>query len=335
MNSDHPHLDSLDAEAARWLARRAGGLTAEESVEFDRWWRADPERAAAVARAEAAEDRLRGLAVFREDAEFRALLPAPAPIERSPRWAQWFPWAIAASLAAILATMQFSRQSSSRGSVYLTSEHGYQRLLLAGSVVQLNEQTELRVNPKGGVELEHGEASFTVLPGAGEVRVVVGDLSVTAKSATFAVRRDRETVALLVLAGTAELRKGIQAGRQVAAGEQLVVQAADLAHARLGVVRTEQAQELLAWQAPRVAFADTRLADAIEQFNLHSWVQLELRDETLGGLRVSGVFRADVPDDFLRHLVATHKVVGQRMRNPSSSDPSGPGSVLILLRAAP
>ncbi len=335
MKLDHPYRDSLEAEAASWLARRAEGFTAEESADFDRWWRTDPERAAAVARAEAAEDRLRGLAAFRDDPAFRALLPTPAPSERSPRWAQWLPWAIAASLATILAVTQFPRTAPSRGSVFSTAEHGYQRLLLAGSVVQLNAHTQLRVDPKGALELERGEVSFTVLPGSREVRVAVGSLTVAAQAGTFSVRRDRDTVALLVTAGNAELRRGDSPGRRVAAGEQLLVQSADLAKARIVGVRPEQAQELLAWQAPRVALADTRLADAIEQFNLYSWAQLELRDEALGEVRVSGVFRADVPDDFLRHLAATHKIISQRVRNPSSSDPNGPGAILILLRAAP
>lgn len=335
MNSHHPHHDSVKAEAARWVARRAEGLPPDESAAFDQWWRADPQRAAALARAEEADDRLRGLAAFRDDPAFRAFLPTPAPIERSPRLAQWLPWAIAASLATILAVTQFQRTAPSRGSVFSTAEHGYQRLLLAGSVVQLNAQTELRVGPDGAVELERGEVSFTVLPGSREVKIAVGSLTVAAKAGAFAVKRARDSETLLVLDGTAEVRGGGRTGRQVAAGEQLVVQSADLAHARIFTVRPEQAQELLAWQAPRIAFSSTRLADAIEQFNLHSWVQLELRDEALAELRVSGVFRVDVPDDFLRHLAATHRIVGQRIRNPSSSDPGGPGAISILLRAAP
>lgn len=333
LNSDHPHADSLEAEAARWVARRAEGMTTEDAAAFDRWWRSDPERVAAVARAEAAEDRLRGLAAFRDDPAFRAVLLAERP-ERNHHRAQWLPWAIAAALAVILTVTKLPRQTESRGSVFATAEYGYQRLLLAGSIVQMNAQTELRVDPMGGTELVHGEVSFTVPSESRELRVTVGSMNVAAKSGAFAVRRDRETVRLLVLAGTAELRRGTATGRSVTAGEQLVVQAADLANARLLAVRPEQAQELLAWQAPRVALADTRLADAIEQFNLHSWAQLELRDEALAELRVSGVFRADVPDDFLRHLAATHQVASQRVRNLSTSDPSGQGSILILLRSA-
>lgn len=335
MNRENRHRDSLEAEAACWVARRSEGLTATESSEFDRWCRAAPERAAAVARAEAAEDRLRGLAAFRADPAFRALLPHPAPSEGSPQSVRWFPWAIAASLAAILAMTQFSRTPPTRGTVFFTTEHGYQRLLLEGSVVQLNAQTELRVGPEGAVELERGEVSFTVQPGSREVRVAVGSLTVAAKAGAFSVRRERDTVALLVTAGEALLRKGDNPGRQVAAGEQLIAQSADLAKARIVGVRPEQSQELLAWQAPRVALADTRLADAIEQFNLYSWSQLELRDEALGDVRVSGVFRADMPDDFLRHLAAQHRIVSQRVRNPLSSDSSGPGAISILLRAAP
>lgn len=334
MNSDHPQDKSVEAEAASWVARRAGGPRGEASAAFDRWWRSDPQRAAAVAQAEATEDRLRGLAAFRDDRAFRALLPTAGARKPGPHRARWLPWAVAAALAIILTATQLPRQPGSRGSVFATAEYGYQRLLIAGSIVQMNARTELRVHPNGGIELGHGEASFALPAGSREVRVNVGSMNVTATSGTFAVGRDRETVTLLVLAGTAEMGGGNQAGRLVTAGEQLVVQAADLARARLAAVHPEQVQELLAWQAPRVALADTRLADAIEQFNLHSWAQLELGDETLAELRVTGVFRADVPDDFLRHLKAAHLVVGQRVRNPSASDPSGPGSILIRLRSA-
>lgn len=333
MKRDPTPPESLATDAARWVARRAEGLTAEEEETFDRWWRLGPERAAAVARAEAAEDRLRGLVAFRNDPAFRALLPAD-PGARNHSRTQWIPWAIAAGLAVILTATRLPLPSSSRGTIHSTAEHGYQRLLLAGSVVQLNARTELRVAPEGGVQLAQGEVFFSVPPGSRPMTVAVGSLNVVAKSGTFAVQRERDTLRLIVLANTVQLGRGARTGRAVAAGEQLVVQGEDLDQARLTAVRPEQVQELLAWQAPRVALAETRLADAIEQFNLHAWAQLELRDQALADLRVSGVFRADLPDDFLRHLAETHQVDSERVRNPSSSDPSGPGSILIRLRGA-
>lgn len=332
-NNGRAHEAPPEAEAARWVARRAEGMTTEDAAGFDRWLRSDPERVAAVARAEAAEDRLRGLAAFRDDPAFRALLRAERT-ERNHHRAQWLPWAIAAALAVMLTVTEIPRQAGSKGAVFSTAEHGYQRLLLAGSIVQINAQTELRVDPTRGIELAYGEVSFAVPAGSPEVRVNIGSMNVAAKSGAFALRRDRETITLLVLAGAVELTRGSEPRRSVTAGEQLVVQAGDLANARLVAVPAEQTQELLAWQAPRVALAETRLSEAIEQFNLQSWAQLELRDEALADLRVSGVFRADVPDDFLRYLATTHRVVSQRVRNPSTSDLSGPDSSVILLRYA-
>ena len=49
-NDDLHDASMIEHEAADWIARRAGGLTSVEAAEFDRWWRTDERRAAAVAR---------------------------------------------------------------------------------------------------------------------------------------------------------------------------------------------------------------------------------------------------------------------------------------------
>ena len=137
-NDDLHDASMIEHEAADWIARRAGSVTTAEAAEFDRWWRADPRRAAAVARLEAAEDRLHGLARFADDGEFLALLPAAGAAAHRFRWEVWLPWAVAASMAAAFFLTRPGAGPAEAPPVYATTEHGYQRLMFDGTIVQLN-----------------------------------------------------------------------------------------------------------------------------------------------------------------------------------------------------
>ncbi len=338
MNDSELDSDSvaLDREAARWLARRGAGLSELEAAEFDQWWRADPCRAAAVARLEAVEDRLRGMADFADDPEFRALVEPAQAGRPFWRWAQWIPWALAASLAGLLFFPRPIRPDAGAAPLYATTENGYQRLMVSGSVVQLNARSALRVPATGPTaELVRGEAGFTVLPGEREFVVQAGSFTARSSAATFSLHLSGDEVSLLVFSGRVELSGPTGAKRGVPAAERLTADPRNWTQAVATRMEPGQMQEILSWQAPRVSFSDTRLADAIEQFNLYNWEQFELRDATLGEQRVNGVFRADLPEEFVRHLILEHRIVGERVRRPSSSDRSDPGGAAIVLRATP
>ena len=90
-----------------------------------------------------------------------------------------------------------------------------------------------------------------------------------------------------------------------------------------------------AWQAPRLPLAETRLADAIEQFNLFNWEQFELADRALAERRVSGIFRADGADEFIDYLRREHRIAVERVNRTSSSDRNSPGGIALLLRPLP
>lgn len=338
MNDSDLDSDStaVDRDAARWLARRGAGLSQLEAAEFDQWWRADPRRAAAVARLEAAEDRLRGLADFADDPEFRALV-GPAEAGRSSwHWAQWIPWALAASLAGLLILSRSQRPDVGTAPLYATTENGYQRMMVAGSVVQLNARSALRVPATGPTaELVRGEAGFTVLPGDREFIVQAGPFAVRSSAGTFSLRLSGDEISLLVVSGRVELSGPAAEKRVLPASERLTASPRNWTRAVATRMEPAQMQDVLSWQAPRVVFSDTRLADAIEQFNLYNWEQFELRDAALGERRVNGVFRADLPEEFVRHLASEHRIVGERVRRPSSSDRSDFGGASIVLRAAP
>ena len=64
----------------------------------------------------------------------------------------------------------------------------------------------------------------------------------------------------------------------------------------------------LAWQAPRLEFADTPLSEVVARFNRYSRVQLELGDAELAARPVGGTFNADNAEAFVGLLLATGDV---------------------------
>ena len=335
-NDDLHDASMIEHEGADWIARRAGGLTSAEAAEFDCGWRADERRAAAVARLEAAEDRLRGLARFADDGEFLAMLPAAGAAAHRFRWEVWLPWAVAASIAALFFLARFTPADRDAATLFSTTKDGYQRLMLAGTMVQLNERTAIRATADSAMaELLHGEACVTVVPGGTAFSLRVRDRVVHCATGTVVVRHADEILAVFVTAGAAEIRGGTGEPLRLSAGTRLTMDASGAAPARPDHLAPAQMQELLAWQAPRIPLAQTRLADAIEQFNLYNWEQFELADRTLGEQRVSGVFRADNADAFAAYLRREHRIVTERVNRTSSSDRNSPGGISLLLRVLP
>jgi len=335
-NDDLYDASMIENEAADWIARRAGGLTSAEAAEFDRWWRADERRAAAVARLEAVEDRLRGLEYFAADGEFRTMLPAADATAPRIHWKVWMPWAVAASMAAIFFLTRPGVGPAEAPPVYATTEHGYQRLMFDGVIVQLNERTVLRTTDDRAVaELTRGEACVAVIAGARGFSLQAGKQIVRCAAGTVVVRVADGSVSVLVAAGSAEIQAGRGEHRRVNAGERVTINEASATPTRSEQLAPAQMQDVLAWQAPRLPFAETRLADALDQFNLYNWEQFELVDRALGERRVSGVFRADNADEFAAYLRREHRIVSERVNRTSSSDRNSPGGISILLRLAP
>ncbi len=335
-NDKHHDAGRIEHEAADWIARRAGGLTSAEAAELDRWWRADERRAAALARLEAAEDRLRGLAHFAADGEFRAMLPVAGTTAPRIHWRVWMPWAVAASMAAAFFLTRPGAGPAEAPPVYATTEHGYQRLMFDGVIVQLNERTVLRAaDDRALAELVRGEACLAVIAGARGFSLQAGKHIVRCMAGNVVVRVADGRVSVLVTAGSAEIQAGRGEPRRVNAGERMTIDDVGITPARSEQLAPAQMQDVLAWQAPRLPFAETRLADALDQFNLYNWEQFESVDRALGERRVNGVFRADNADTFAAYLRREHRIVAERVNRTSSSDRNSPGGVAILLRLAP
>ena len=70
--------------------------------------------------------------------------------------------------------------------------------------------------------------------------------------------------------------------------------------------------ERLAWRIPRLEFGGMEMAQAIGLMNRSNRLQILLDDASIGRLRISGVFRSDNPEGFVRIVEATFDLKAER-----------------------
>lgn len=334
--------------AAAWLAQRDEGLTAEEQADFTRWQRADPRHAAAVARLEQTWAALQRLREFRPASRVH---PDPDLLVRARPPGRVISFPLAAALAgvaaaAVIAVMLWrgtpaaptpapGPPAAAPATVYATTADGYQRVVLAdGSVLELNASSEAQVEflpAERHVRLVRGEAHFTVAKNPRRPFVVqAGPVAVRAVGTAFNVRLAPQEVEVLVTEGRVRVEHGAAAAGPVpelAARQRLVVTTpagAAPGFADVETLPTESVQATLAWQGPRLNFADTPLASVVAQFNRHNRIQIELGDARLASVPVDGSFRAENVEAFVRLLESNRSV---------QVDRTGPDR--IILRRAP
>lgn len=335
---------AIEARAAAWLAQRDAGLDATESADFVRWCTADPRHAAAVARLEATWSALRQLREYRPTA--RALPDRDLLAPRRARPALTFrrvllPLAAAAAVTvtAVWTWRQLPLPAAlAPAQVYTTTVSGYQRLALAdGSVVELNDRSELRVlysAHERRVRLVRGEAHFTVAKNRSRPFFVdTPSVAVRAVGTAFAVRLAPAQVEVLVTEGTValhragpiELPRGLPSPPDptLTAGGRALVPLDPRTPLTVERLTTGRIGELLAWQSSRLVFVDTPLAEVVAQFNRRNQLQVALGDADLGALPVGGSFRAENVEGFVRLLASNGDVTFER-----------PAPGLIVLRKA-
>ena len=66
-------------------------------------------------------------------------------------------------------------------------------------------------------------------------------------------------------------------------------------------------------ETPHIVFANTTFADAVEEFNRHSRIQMEIRDPELRAKTLGGNFNANNADAFIKLLSSSGEVVVERV----------------------
>lgn len=312
--ADDPEPAALAVAAAAWLARRDRGLSPAEQDEYLLWLQADPRHPAAMTRHAAALERMMHLGEWQP-----ALSAAPNPDLFAPpalarRRRPWWPVTLTAAAAALaLALVTWWPVPAAAPAPKSHLRINERQALADGSLVELKDGSRLEVRftaAERRVRLAAGEAHFTVKQDPARPFVVeAGGVAVRAVGTAFNVRLEAAAVEVLVTEGRVQVDapEGADPLPALAVGERATVPRAAAAEPALVARLTPgQIREELAWQAPRLQFHETPLADALAEFNRHAGgPRLVIGDRALGRVPIGGTFRVDNREGFVRLLEAT------------------------------
>lgn len=322
----HPRGVSIDAAAADWVIRRDRGLTAAEQDAFSQWLAADPRHRAAYAEQRWSWEeleRLTGLQTSLGAVPDRRLL---APAGRSPasRWRRLVAWPLAAAIVALVAVSSFRPPGSAPPLRPVRLEPCEQQRLSDGSEVVLNRGASIKVefsSRERRVQLEEGEAHFTVVPEPGRPFVVeAAGVAVRAVGTAFSVAREAGAIAVLVTEGRVSVltrnRTAPGAAPLVAAGERATFSLATSAVAPvIAPVTAQEVAARLAWKPRLLEFDDATLMEIAAEFNRCNPVHLTIADPALQTRRLSATIRSDNVEGFVNLLESDFGLRAERSRN--------------------
>lgn len=303
-------LDPAIAAAAAWHTRCEDGLDSDETIEFQRWLRADPGNANAYSRLDRSVSAVRKHGGALSAAGRLARSTARRPAARTSDGARRRYLALAASLllAAValgwyvwrqpVFSSQFATGQGQRLTVALPD--GSELLLDAATRAEANlyrRRREIRLD-EGQVMLSvsrQAERPFVVLAGPARISVVGTRFSVRytrvdsqSGSAEVAVEHGRVVVQSSQAATADDPGRG---STTLQAGEAVRVSAGG----EVGEVTTVPTGAVAAWRKGLVRFSNTTLADAIAELERYGPTSLIVRDPAVAGLRLGGSFATDRP----------------------------------------
>ena len=347
--------DPVADAAAEWVARRDRGLTPEQVAVLTEWLQADPRHAAEYERISGSWQELDEIGRVPE----LAAVAEAVSVRAKARHARRRIWYAAAGLAAAAVVVfaltpgQIPRAVRAPGPI-VSSPEVYRVLpstarrapLPDGSVAELNGDSRIETDftpSERRIKLVKGEAHFTVAKDPARPFIVsVGTITVRATGTAFNIRLAADFVEVLVTEGKVRLGESAPtlvpqpqpeespdlapSGRDLNAGERAFVKMAADATIPITIDTPSRSQidETLAWQGTQLVFDRTPLDQVVAAFNHRNSCRLVLADPALRNRTLSGVFRADNIDGFLRLLPATVNLIAERQDDNR-----------ILLRAAP
>jgi transmembrane sensor len=161
------------------------------------------------------------------------------------------------------------------------------------------------------VNLDRGEALFQVAhQDERRFRVAAGNAQILTVGTQFDVYRKPGAVLITIVEGTVAVYTGPPQLTPVAlplgAGYQVEVRG------QVGLPRRVDVRAAVAWLKRQIAFEDEPLAEVAAEFNRYGGIALEIDDDTVRALRISGVFNAYDTDSFAAFLQTLNGVVVQK-----------------------
>jgi transmembrane sensor len=308
---------------AAWFARlQSGPITPRLDSKYRRWLAADPQNEVEYERHELAWELAGELA---NDDEIAALVAdaqraSTTDSERQHKRRHPLMWTAAAAtfaVVAIAAGLFLQRQSDD---LTYTTAVGEQRTVVLPdqSRMVLNTSTRARINYGRNarvIELEQGEATFSVEHDEFRPFEVIAARGTTRALGTeFNVLTTSEDVTVSVLSGTVEITAPGTAVRTAATRSMRLARGQEVTYssARVSELRMANATRIQAWHTGRIAFEDVALEQALAEFNRYTRKPVVVRDPSLSGLRVSGLFRIGETEALLQAMDTAFGIRAER-----------------------
>lgn len=329
-NNPPPGDESIDDMAAEWLAWRDTGLSAQQAAEFARWRALDPRHDDAIRRIEAAQTLLARLPETPGAAAMYVEIDTLLAAHRQRTWRKYCVHAtIGLAAAAAVALAIWLPLRTAAALVYATTADVRKSFDLPdGSTLALSGNSEVRVDfqpHERRLDLASGEAHFAVAKDRARPFVVsVGTVTVKAIGTAFTVRRQDAAVEVIVTEGKVVVTRtdgGDGAASSPAPLEPFNLAAGESARiptdlALVADVVRPHAETLDAGapgDTPQLVFANTPLAEAVERFNRHNQVQMEIGDPELRAKTLGGSFNANNAEAFIKLLIASGEISVERV----------------------
>ena len=326
--------ETLRETAAAWFLRRRDGEVDEAALAD--WLEADPSHARAYQEIERAwgvvgeQATAPELVTARRDALHRVQQINQrrwgAARRKRTGWAAGL--AAAVMIAAGAAWFLQPADPLTDNDVYQTGI-GEQRVitLADNSRISLDAQTHLRIDygdRARRIELFNGQAHFDV---ARDVlrpfSVHAGDQTVVALGTQFNVEIVDEQILVTLLEGRVEVSADTATSSaqsssgsvavipepvQLVPGQQLVIASNGI---REPVIEAN-VQRTVSWRQGKLMFEDEPLADAVARVNRHSHIRVQLANDAVNDIKISGVFDAGDTDAFVDAVESLFPVEAMR-----------------------
>lgn len=314
------NYDELLDEAAGWIARlRSDQVTARDKQDFSRWLNQSDEHCRAFDDMSSSWEAT-ATAAYLPDVESQMQLQTPAtPSVEEPQTSGWFSsWSgwqsglAMACIAGVIALVTLLPGTPDiRVDSYSTGAGEQRQITLAdGSIIDLNTRSHLQVSfseDQRQLRLLRGEAYFQVAKDRERPFVVdVGAGTVTAVGTAFNIHRHITETLVVVTEGIVQLREQTDASTPNPSSERLIAnQEASFGKRGLTEIRSSRTQAALAWREKTLIFNQSPLTEAVAELNRYLELPVNLDDESLRDLRVSGTFSVAAPAETLDALMAS------------------------------
>ena len=304
-----PH-DAVSECAARYFARRRGGMWSDtDQIELDGWLAESTSHHVAWLRVQTIAARADRLAELNAQ-EIKA--SAPGIVSRPRRRRFMIPLLAAASVALIAAAgiplANYLMQSPVRS---FSTDVGGRTLLrfTDGTEFELNTDTAVRykmTNKERIVWLDKGEAWFRVTHNpANPFAVIVGRHRIADIGTEFDVRRGADRVEVALLNGGATLSTdGVQTAT-LRPGDDAVATRISVSLIRK---TPRELADALAWRRGMLVFRNTKLADAVREFNRYNQTKLVIADPSISDVKITAELKADHYEEFLQFAQSVLKL---------------------------